>query len=149
MVFDQASDQLRAVVHYEVGARLQRVVQVTLEVLVRRIVGGEDPDAPLREGRADVVLGGERVAPRDRDLGPRLGEKQRQIRRLRLQVDGHRDLAPAQRAVRQLLAGDLVQNGRMLGDPLYLAVSLGGERRVLDNRFPDHVSPTWYVALRA
>jgi hypothetical protein len=126
VVCDQASDQFRAVVHDKVRARLQRVVQVALEVLVRRIVGGEDPDSPLREGRADVVLGGERVAARDRDLGPRLGEKQRQVRRFRLQVDGHRDLAPAQRAVRQLLARDLVQDGRVLGDPLYLAVTLGG-----------------------
>ena len=75
VVFDQASDQLCAVVHDQVWSRLQRVVQVPLEVLFPRIVGGVDPDAPLGEGRADVVLGGERVAPRDGDLGPRLGEE--------------------------------------------------------------------------
>src|SRR5918999_1740079 len=35
-----------------------------LEVLLARVVGGKDPYPPLDEGRADVVLGGERVAPR-------------------------------------------------------------------------------------
>src|SRR3712207_8652811 len=59
-----------------------------------RVVGGEDPHPPLDERRADVVLGREWVTPGDRHVHPGLGEEQRQISRLRFQVDGHGDLSP-------------------------------------------------------
>jgi hypothetical protein len=47
-------------------------------------------------------------------------------------VDSHRDLAAAQRTIGELLARDLVQNRRVLGDPVDLAVSLRGEGRIFD-----------------
>jgi hypothetical protein len=62
-MFNKTSHELGAVVDDQVRSGLQRLVQVALEVLLGRVVGGEDPNAPLGQGRADVVLGGERVAP--------------------------------------------------------------------------------------
>jgi hypothetical protein len=47
-------------------------------------------------------------------------------------VDGHRDLAATKRTIGELLARDLVQNRRVLGDPIDLAVALRGEGRVFD-----------------
>ena len=96
MVFDQTSHELGAIVHDQVRASLECLVQVAFEILLGRVVGGEDPHAPLGQGRADVVLGGEGIAPGDGDLRPGFRQEQGQIRRLRLQVDGHRDLAAAQ-----------------------------------------------------
>ena len=57
VVFYEAADELGAVVHDQVRPGLDGLVEVALEVLVRRVVRGVDPHPPLGEGGADVVLG--------------------------------------------------------------------------------------------
>jgi hypothetical protein len=69
-MFDQTPHELGAIVHDQVRACLECLVQVALEILLGRVVGGEDPHAPLGQSRANVVLGGEGVAPGDGDLSP-------------------------------------------------------------------------------
>jgi hypothetical protein len=140
-VQDHAAHQLGAVVYDQVRSRLDGAQQIPLEVFLAGVVGGEDPHPPLGQGGTDVVLGRERIAPRDSDVGPRLREQYRQIGGLCLQVDGHRYSFAAQGTVGEPPLEDGVQDGRMLGDPVYLAVTLEGEGGVLYDRFLYHGAP--------
>ena len=100
--------------------------QVLLEVFVGGVVGRVDPDAAL--GRA----------PRTRRPGSRAGCCRRRSRRPRLRraaAPGRRSWPPGgwsslpfvpQRAVGELVAEDRVQHRRVLGGPVYFAVSLLG-----------------------
>ena len=89
-------------------------------------------DAARDERGADRVLRRAGVRAGRDDLAPGLREQQRQVGRLRLEVDDDGDAAAAQRSVREPLAREPVQDGRMPRDPGDPLLALGGERRIGD-----------------
>ena len=102
--------------------------------------GGVDRYAAFDEGRGDVVLDEERTWARHGDIGPGLGQHDRQVGRLRLDGQGDTDPDAVEGAVFQVPVADDVQDRRVLGGPVDLPVAVWGERGIFHLRFLHAVS---------
>ena len=91
-------------------------------------------DAALDERRADRVLRRERIDARSDDLRARLSERKHKTGGLRLEVDDDRELAAAQRAVREALGREPVRAQACAAGPVDAAVPFGRECEVGDAR---------------
>ena len=88
-------DEIRAVVEGQRRPALQRGVDAPVELVDRQPVPGEDAD-PFRGQRGGhVILGGQRIAARPRDLGARRAQR----------TDQHRGLFGDMQAARDALSG--------------------------------------------
>ena len=77
--------EIAAVVHNDVRLRLrQRLFQIIVVFLVCAGMGREDVHAVFHQRRRHVVLRGERIAARHRDLRPGVFQNLSQIRGFRL-----------------------------------------------------------------
>ena len=94
-VLEDPRSQLGAVVDDELGFGVGDREQVGVELLARGVVGRVHLDPARDERGADRVLGRARVRAGGDDLRSRLREQQREVRRLRLQVDDDCDAAAA------------------------------------------------------
>ena len=131
-VLDDPGGQLGAVVDHDLGPRVCDGEQVCVELVARRAVPCVHLDPTGDERRADRVLRRARVRAGGDDMRAGVREQGGQVGRLRLQVDDDGDPPPAERPVRQPLASEPVQNGRVFGDPADPLLARRGERRIGD-----------------
>ena len=94
-VLEDSRGQLGAVVDDELGLGVGDREQVGVELLARGVVRRVHLDPARDERGADRVLRRARIRAGGDDLRSRLCEQQREVRRLRLQVDDDCDAAPA------------------------------------------------------
>ncbi len=126
-VLEDPRRQLGAVVDDELRLGVRDREQVGVELLARGVVGGVHLEAARDERCADRVLGRARVRAGGDDLRARLGEEQRKVGGLRLEVDDHRDPAAAERAVGEPCPSEPVQDRGVARDPLDPLLARGRE----------------------
>ena len=129
----QGCDDVRAVVHGELRAVLQRLLDVAVVRLVVFAADGEDGDAVfVHEGRGDVVLGRERVAGAEAQVGAAVAQGDRQVRCFGGDVEagGHPDAL--QRLLTLETFADEAEHGHFALGPLDPADTLRGERMICD-----------------
>jgi hypothetical protein len=131
-VLHDARGQLTAVVDDDLGRGVRHREQVRVELVAGGAVPRVDLEPTGDERGADRVLRRPRVRARDDDLGARLGEEQREIRRLRLQVHDDGDAPSAERAVGEPLSGEPVQHRRVALHPADPLLARRRQRRVGD-----------------
>ena len=119
--------QVPTVVDHDVRRYGERVDLVLFEPAWIRSVAREHRNATRVQRRHDVVLGGKRVAPGDRDLRAARLEHEREVRGLGLQMDADRDGHIGKGALDAKLALEAAQNRHVAAYPLNLALADVGE----------------------
>ena len=132
----RAPGQLETVVDHELRRRLRDRDQVGCELVRRHAVARVYLDPARDERGAHRVLGRQCVRARSDDLRARLGEREHETRRLRLEVDDDRDAAAAQRTVAELRAPEPLEHRHVLPRPRDAPLSLRREADVGDPRPP-------------
>src|SRR5205823_6645937 len=132
-VFVDGGDQVAPVVHGQVGPVVERggdVPVVGLPILALDSVGGDAVAGD--QGGGGIVLGGQRIGGAEHEVGAAGLQGQRQVRRLRGDVQAPREAQPGQR----LLAGeallDQAEDGHLRGGPLDAQAAVLGQRQVFD-----------------
>jgi hypothetical protein len=125
-------DQVGAVVHRELGLRVERAREVLVVRVVVLALDGKRRDAVfLHERRGHVVLRRERIRGAERDLGPAVAEGEHQVRRLRGHMKACGDTQPLEGLFLCEALADFPHNGHVLPRPPDAVHALRGEGQIL------------------
>ena len=122
-----------AVVDNHIRLFAQGAAQIVVVFFRGAAVRGVDGHAAFTERGAYVVLRGEGIAARRKDLGPTLMQHLGQIGGLGLKMDGQGHLQPFQRAVALHVLRDAVQHRHVAAGPFDLLPPLRREGGVPDD----------------
>lgn len=122
-----------AVINEHVGLFAQDAAQIVVVFFRGAAVGGVDGHAAFAERSAYVVLGGEGIAARRKDVGAALMQHLGQIGGLGLQMNGDGHLQPFQRAVALQVLRNAIQHRHVAAGPFDLLPPLRREGCVPDD----------------
>ena len=126
-------DEVAAVVHRDLGARVGDLVQVAVVRVAVLAATGERRDPVFGDERGrDVVLRGQRVRGREVDLGAAGGQRPHQVRGLRRDVEAGADPQPVERPLALEPLADQAEDRHLALRPFDPPDALGGEAEVGD-----------------